>query len=120
MNKLSLTPEQVESLRPYAAILTRAARGGEVIGLQAHVSRTVLWPIYKAIYKATPGNEYCNACVVKVCSKLGALYLEAEHAAPAATEAPEAAQQPTDGEKAPQKAKNEPSRPSKKTNRKNK
>lgn len=120
MNKLSLTPEQVESLRPYAAILTRAARGGEVIGLAAHACRTVLWPIYKAVYKAFPGNEYCNSCVVKVCSKLGILYLEAENAAPAATETPEAAQQPTDGKKAPQKAKNKPTKASKKTNPKNK
>lgn len=77
MKTTKLTPEQVERLAPIAEKLTRAVNGGEVVGLTSTVIRNTLFPVYKEVYGDAPGNVYCAACVMRVCTRLGSLYMAA-------------------------------------------
>lgn len=111
---LTLTKEQVERLHPVARHLERAVKNADLIGITATECRTILWPIYKEVYGAEPGNVYCNACIFTACQKLGRLYLAAEQGGEGAKEpvtepqTPEAVNSTTEEKKTPQKAKNTP------------
>ena len=110
---LTLTKEQVERLHPVARHLERAVKNADLIGITATECRTILWPVYKEVYGAEPGNVYCNACIFTACQKLGRLYLAAEQGREATKEPVSAPQTPevvntaTPKEKTPQKAKND-------------
>lgn len=111
---LTLTKEQVERLHPVARHLERAVKNADLIGITATECRTILWPIYKEVYGAEPGNVYCNACIFTACQKLGRLYFAAEQGGEGAKEpvsvpqTPEAVSSTTEEKKTPQKAKNTP------------
>lgn len=117
--KKELTAEQVERLAPVARHLERAVKGSEIIGITATEKLSILFPIYKEVFGDEPGNAYCNHCVMRVCQRLGVLWLAAQDPKTAETpvtapNAPEVGSSTTEAKKTPQKAKNNPKRPTKK------
>lgn len=118
--KETLTPEQRSALAPYERHLHTALYAGYVVGLQMHIKKDVLWPIFMDVYHSNPGHPTCNYCVMQVCKKLGVLYYDnapekGQNDTLPSTNTSEVTQVPTEEKKAPQKAKKAPK---KKTNKK--